>query len=267
MLHSRTFVLVLGTSLLAAVAWAADGAGGSAPPLGGPAVDGAGDGKGTPAKEGFGGGTGNANKDRVRPGMAMLAERRNGELWKRALEQTMPELPEDVQAKVKSIREDFERQVREFREANGPRMREIEQAMRERREAMKEGSGKDAAGKPDPAMMAEMQKLKDAMPKPEAAQQQVWELLTPEQQESFKKRYDALQAEARKRQDERKAKDGKGGDAMDPMKPDPMLPGGEKPGKKPSGKPFNFDDAPKDAGAPKDGGQGAPPADGKPSGK
>jgi hypothetical protein len=194
--------------------------------------------------------------------MAMLAERRNGELWKRALEQTMPELPEDVQAKVKSIREDFERQVREFREANGPRMREIEQAMRERREAMKEGSGKDPAGKPDPAMMAEMQKLKDAMPKPEAAQQQVWELLTPEQQESFKKRYDALQAEARKRQDERKAKDGKGGDAMDPMKPDPMLPGGEKPGKKPSGKPFNFDDAPKDGGAP-----GAPPADGKPSGK
>ncbi|NBX13387.1 MAG: hypothetical protein EBR06_06165, partial [Acidimicrobiia bacterium] len=50
--------------------------------------------------------------------VAMLAERRNGELWKRALEQTMPELPEDVQAKVKSIREDFERQVREFREAN-----------------------------------------------------------------------------------------------------------------------------------------------------
>jgi hypothetical protein len=120
--------------------------------------------------------------------MAMLAERRNGELWKRALEQTMPELPEDVQAKVKSIREDFERQVREFREANGPRMREIEQAMRERREAMKEGSGKDAAGKPDPAMMAEMQKLKDAMPKPEAAQQQVWELLTPEQQEILAKR-------------------------------------------------------------------------------
>jgi hypothetical protein len=141
-------------------------------------------------------------------------------------------------------------------------MREIEQAMRERREAMKEGDGKASAAKPDPAMMAEMQKLKDAMPKPEAVQQQVWELLTPEQQDSFKKRYDALQAEARKRQEERKAKDGKGGDAMDPMKPDPMLPGGEKPGKKPNGKPFNFDDAPKDGGAPS-----APPADGKPSGK
>ena len=259
----RPFV-VLGSILLASSAWAADGpsgapAGGSPPPLGGPSVGGPGDGKGA---DGFGGGTGgNANKERARPGMAMLAERRNAEMWKRALDQLMPELPEDVQAKVKAIREDFERQVREFRESNGARMREIEQAMRERREAAKDG-GKDAAGKPDPAMAAEMQKLKDAMPKPEVAQQRVWELLSPEQQESFKKRYDALQAEARKRAEQRKGSQAKGDDAMDPMRPDPSLPGGERPGKRPGGKPFNFDDAPKDGG-----GGTAPPPDGKPSGK
>jgi hypothetical protein len=257
----RPFVVV-GSLLLAASALAADGpagapSGGPVPPLGGPPAGGPGSGRGT---DGFGGGTGgNANKDRARPGMAMLAERRNAEMWKRALEQVLPELPEDVQTKVKAIREDFERQVREFREANGARMREIEQAVRARREAAKEG-GADAPGKPDPAMASELQKLKDAMPKPEVAQQKVWELLSPGQQESFKKRYDALQAEARKRAEQRKGGGGEG--ATDPMEPDPMLPGGERPGKRPAGKPFNFEDAPRDGA-----GGTPPPADGKPSGR
>ena len=211
-------------------------------------------------QQGFGekgGAKGNNNKERPFAGMA--AERRNMELWRRAFEQVMPTLSPEVQEQVRALRSDFETQMKSFREANGEKIKAFEQQVRERNQA-----ADGAKQKPDPAVMQEMQKLKDSAPKVEVVQQKIWTLLTPEQQAAFKTSYDAIKSEAEQRKESRKdgkdGKDGKGGkDGMtDPMQPDPMLPGGETPGKRPDGRPFNFDKTPDDP---------ARKGDGKPSGK
>lgn len=227
-----------------------------APPLSGPPV--AKDAEG--GKEGFGEkGTPKGNGNKERPFAGMAAERRNMELWRRAFEQVMPTLSPEVQEQVRALRSDFETQMKAFREANGDKLKAFEQQARERNQA-----ADGAKQKPDPAMMQEMQKLKESAPKVEVVQQKIWTLLTPEQQAAFKTSYDAIKTEAEQRKEDRKdGKDGKAGkggkDGMaDPMQPDPMLPGGEKPGKRPDGRPFNFDNTPDDP---------ARKGDGKPSGK
>ena len=225
----------------------------TSPPLGGPPVAKDAD----TGKDGFGMEGGPRNRER--PMQAMLADRRNGELWRRALESVLPTLPQEVQAQIREVRTDFDRRAKAWKEENGPKLKELESRMRPKRDAMPGDGGTDgkpaAAGpapKPDPELVQELQRLRATAPKPEEAQAKVWALLTPEQQAQFKERYDALQAEAQKRRDEQR----RGADAPKqpgPMEPDPMLPGGGKPGKRPgSGKPFNFEDGPADAGdAPK----------------
>lgn len=232
----------------AASAWADDA------PLSGPPVSpdqGKGGGKG----DGFGKGIG-GNQNRERPGQGMLAERRNAEVWRRALEQTMPELRAEVQEKVRAMRDDFESRMRTWREENGEKLQELEKKMRSWRDRAggggkppasgdAPGKGNDGAagGKPDRSVMEEMQKLRDSAPKIADLQEKVWALLSADEQAAFKKRYDAMQDQAKKRG----GRPGQGRDAGNPagdaMEPDPMLPGGEAPPKAPpSGKPFNFDD-------------------------
>lgn len=227
--------IVAAASLLAATIALADDA--KAPPLGGPPVAKDAD----TGKDGFGmeGGP----KGRERPMQAALAERRNGELWRRAFEQVLPTLSPEVQAEVRAIRADFDQRQRAWREANGPKLKELEEKVRARRDAMQQDGKPAASSKPDPAVLEEMQKLRASAPKAEETQAKVWALLNAEQQVAFKERYDALQAEMQKRRDQRKGPDQ--AKEPGPMEPDPMLPGGEKPGKRPgSGKPFNFEDAP-----------------------
>lgn len=239
----------------------------AAPPAASPAADPASPLSGPPVakdagtgQQGFGekgGPKGNNNKER--PFVGMAAERRNMELWRRAFEQVMPTLSPEVQEQVRALRSDFETQMKSFREANGDKIKAFEQQAKERNQ-----SADGAKKKPDPAVMQEIQKLKDSAPKVEVVQQKIWTLLTPEQQAAFKTSYDAIKTEAEQRKEDRKdGKDGKSGksgkDGMtDPMQPDPMLPGGETPGKRPDGRPFNFDKTPDDP---------ARKGDGKPSGK
>jgi hypothetical protein len=246
MTAARPAALAAASLLTAAIALADDA---KAPPLGGPPVAKDAD----TGKDGFGmeGGP----KGRERPMQAALAERRNAELWRRALEQVMPTLPQEVQGEIRAIRADFDQRMRSWREENGPKLKELEEKVRGRRQGMQDGGDADAKpaapAKPDPAIAQEMQRLRATAPKAEEAQAKVWALFTPEQQEAFKKQYDALQAEAQKRRDQRKGPDQ--AKEPGPMEPDPMLPGGEKPGKRPgSGKPFNFEDGPAGGGdAPK----------------
>ena len=246
MTAARPAVFAAASLLTAAIALADDV---KAPPLGGPPVAKDAD----AGKDGFGmeGGP----KGRERPMQAALAERRNGELWRRAFEEVMPTLSQEVQAEVRAIRADFDQRQRAWREANGPKLKELEEKVRARREAMQDGGdadGKPAApAKPDPAVIEEMQKLRASAPKAEETQAKVWALLTPEQQAAFKAGYDALQAEMQKRRGQRKGPEQ--AKEPGPMEADPMLPGGEKPAKRPgSGKPFNFEDAPAGGGgAPK----------------
>ena len=243
---ARPAVLAAASLLTSAIALADDA---KAPPLGGPPVAKDAD----TGKDGFG--MDGGPKGRERPMQAMLAERRNGELWRRAFEEVMPTLSQEVQAEVRAIRADFEQRLRAWREANGPKLKELEEKARARRDAMQDGGDGDAKpaapAKPDPAVVEEMQKLRASAPKAEETQAKVWALLTPEQQSTFKARYDALHAEAQKRRGQRRG--GEQAKEPGPMDADPMLPGGGKPGKRPgSGKPFNFEDAPAGGGdAPK----------------
>lgn len=213
----------------------------AAPPLGGPAVP-PDAGK---TKEEFG--EKGAKGAAVRGGMA--AERRDMELWRRAFQEILPGLAPEVQEQVRALRADLEARVKAWREANADTIKELESIR------SKDGDAK----RPDPETLRKMQAIKETAPKADEVQQKIWALLTPEQQASFKERYDALKKVAMDRKSDRqdrKAGDGKAAPAS-PMEPDPMLPGGEKPAKKPSDRPFNFEE--KDDPARK--------GDGKPSGK
>lgn len=228
-------------AVLAAGPALADDAPPAAPPLGGPAVP-ADAGK---TKEEFG--EKGAKGAAARGGMA--AERRDMELWRRAFQELLPSLAPEVQEQVRTLRADFEARSKAWREANAEALKQFE-AMR-----TKDGDAK----RPDPETLRKMQAIKESAPKADEVQQKVWALLTPDQQASFKERYDALKKVAMDRKSDRqdrKAGDGKAAPAS-PMDPDPMLPGGEKPAKKPSDRPFNFEE--KDDPARK--------GDGKPSGK
>ena len=220
-----------------------------APPLGGPPVGAGSKGGGAFGESGMRGKDG-ANG---RP-----AERRNMELWKKAMEATVAAGTPELQAKVKQLRADFEAKMKSWREQHGDEMRQLEQEMKD---AMgKDGVEGKKAGRPDPALVRKMQELRATQPKVEDLQQQIWAALTPDQQRAFKAAYDALQKEAAAKKDARKdAKDVKKGPA--PGERDPMLPGGDTPGKRPSNdKPFNFDGPAPPAGT-------NPNGDGKPSGK
>ncbi len=208
----------------------------TAPPAGGPPV-----GKqAQEGKEGFTKGE-KGGKDGMR---GRATERRNPEIWRKAMDQTMPELSPETQEKVKAERAEFETQVKAWRAENGDKMKALEVKIRDAR-------GKDQKGAPDPALMQEMQALRASMPKVEELQGKIFALLTPDQQAKFKERFDAAQKEA---QIARKG-DKKDGD------PDPMLPGGERPGKRPNNdKPFQFD-------GDKPAGGGQQNGDGKPSGR
>ena len=191
-------------------------------------------------------------KERPFAGAAM--ERRNLELWRKAFEQLMPSLAPEIQEKVRGMRADFEQRMKAWRQENQQKITDLEKQAKEKQEQAKEDGGNKAARKPDPALMQQIQKLRETAPKPDELQQSIWALLTPEQQADFKQRYDSLRQQAEAKKEERK--DAK--KPADPMQPDPMLPGGDKPGKKPSGRPFNFEDVPDDP---------ARKGDGKPSGR
>lgn len=203
-----------------------------APPLAGPRV-GEDAGAGT---EGMSDGIGKGA-----PRARFVVERRNVELWRRAFEDIQPELSPEVQVQVRDARASFEARMKAWREANGDKVAALEKKARERMQG--EGEGK----KGDGTLLKQAQELRASAPKVEELQQVVWNLLTPAQQERFKQRYDALKQEAARRAAERK--DGKKPSApADPMQADPMLPGGGSPDRHPTGKPFNFEDGPKQPG-------------------
>lgn len=222
----------------------------AAPPLGGPAVGaGAKDGKESFVDAGMRGKDGAAGR---------LAERRNLDLWRKAMEATIATATPEQQAKIKAMRVDFETKMKAWRDQHGDEIRQLEQQVKDSMGAG-DGDGKKA-GRPDPELVRKMQELRATQPKVEDVQQQIWGVLTPDQQADFKARYDALQKEAAAKKEQRKdAKDAKKAPA--PGERDPMLPGGDAPGKRPSNdKPFNFDDPAPPAGT-------NPNGDGKPSGK
>lgn len=228
--------------LVALVSLLAPGAASAAPeppaaPLAGPRVD-------EDATEGIEGMAAGGGGARARP----ATERRNMELWRRTFEELLPDLAPDVQARVRDARAAFEARTKAWRESNGEKIAALERKARERMQGDGEGE------KPDGSMLRQVRELRATAPKVEDLQQAIWALLAPEQQERFRKRYDELKQEADRRAAQRKGQ----GQAQpkapaDPMQADPSLPGGGTPERHPVGKPFNFQDAPRQPGRPSGG--------------
>jgi len=137
--------------------------------------------------------------------------------------------PEQLE-KAEKIQKEFEGKMKAWQEANAEKLK----SLREQIEGAMQGGGR-----PDPAVMQEMQKLNESRPKVEESHKQLFALLGAEQQESFKKKL----AETEAKMKERAGKGGEGG---------PGGPGGRggKGGK--GGKPGGPPPPPKD-------GEGAPP--------
>ncbi len=210
------------------------------------------------SREGFG----KDGKERMRAN----AERKNPEVWRKAFESVHSSLTEDQKAQTKALREEFEGKVKAWKEANGAKEKELMDKMRAAREQAGKQGGKPAEGqdgkKPergagvDPALIKQMQDLKATMPQPTEMQAKIWEILTPEQQATFKQNYENLQKEMEAKGGQRRR--GPEG-ANDPMG-DKAGEGGDRPARRPAtGKPFQFEEGGDKPAQKKNG-------DGKPSG-
>ena len=178
-----------------------------------------------------------------RPGRPPMGNARGQMQSARAWMETWKEfkgtLAADVQAKADTIQKEFEAKVQAWQKENGEKMRELAEQAR---------GGAEGGGKPDKAAMDQLKQLNESRPKIEEAHKQMFALLSPEQQEAFKKKL----AETEKRMKEQMGKrEGRGGE--NEGKGGPGARGKGKGGKKPG------DDAPPPAGP--DGNPPPPPMD------
>jgi Spy/CpxP family protein refolding chaperone len=175
--------------------------------LSGPKVP-AGADKGGPA---FGGGArGERGAMGDGPGQAVRRAMAEERIFMMTIREMMDGMSEDQRSKIESIRKDFEAQRKAWREKNGEQLREIEEGMR----AMREDGGK-----PDPALIEKGEALRKTMPDSKTMQANVFAVLTPDQQTSFKEAFAANQKRAQERQREggprrggRGPRGGQGGD-------------------------------------------------------
>lgn len=170
--------------------------------LGGPGVPpGAGEGDGE-----FGGQGKPGRRGQGAPG-EMRGRMMEGAVWMRTLESMKPSMPAEQWAGIEKERDAFKAQMTKWQEANGKRLRELMGQMREAREN---------GGQPDKATFEEMQKLNETRPKMEESQQRIFGMLSPEQQDAFKKLLAENEAKARERRGNREGGPGEGGPGKGP---------------------------------------------------
>lgn len=125
-----------------------------------------------------------------------------GAIWLRTLESMKETIGSETWSKIEKIRGDFKTEMTKWQEANGKRLREIGEQMRQARES---------GGQPDKSVLDEIQKLNESRPNMEAHQKQIFALLTPEQQEAFRKKLAENEAKAKERRGSREGGAGEGG--------------------------------------------------------
>jgi hypothetical protein len=170
----------------------AGGQGGKGGDLGGPPV-------GPGAHEGDGDFGGEGRPGKGGKGGAMGQRMQSGRAWMNTWAEFKGQLPADVQAKAEKIRQDFEAKVQEWQKTNGAQMKELADKAR------------NAGGAPDPETMKQMKALNESRPKMEESQKQIFALLTPEQQDAFKKSLAANEAKLKEQAGKRGA-GGEGGE-------------------------------------------------------
>lgn len=166
----------------------AGGQGGKGGDLGGPPV-------GPGAHEGDGDFGGEGRPGRGARGGAMGDRMRSGRAWIMTFGEMKASLSDEQRAKAETLEKDFRSKEEAWRKENGEKMKQLADAMR------------DSGGTPDPETVKQMKALQESRPKLEEMQKQVFALLTPEQQETFKKNLAANEAKLK----EQAGKRGPGG--------------------------------------------------------
>jgi hypothetical protein len=222
--------IAIGTAIFAA---SAQGPGQPPPPQGGgdtgrpPVPPGAQEGDGD-----FGG----AGKPGRRQGGAAGGARermQGGRAWMMTWNEFKGTLTPEQLGQAEKIQKEFEGKMKAWQEANAEQLKSLREQIE---------SAMQSGGRPDPAVMQEMQKLNESRPKIEEGQKQMFALLSADQQGAFKKKL----AETEAKMKERAGKGGPGGEGG----PGGKGGNGGKGGK--GGKPGGPPPPPKD-------GDGAPP--------
>jgi hypothetical protein len=222
--------IAIGTAIFAA---SAQGPGQPPPPQGG------GDTGGPPvppgAQEGDGDFGGAGKPGRRQGGAAGGARERmqGGRAWMMTWNEFKGTLTPEQLGQAEKIQKEFEGKMKAWQEANAEQLKSLREQIE---------SAMQSGGRPDPAVMQEMQKLNESRPKIEEGQKQMFALLSADQQGAFKKKL----AETEAKMKERAGKGGPGGEGG----PGGKGGNGGKGGK--GGKPGGPPPPPKD-------GDGAPP--------
>lgn len=166
----------------------AGGQGGKGGDLGGPPV-------GPGAHEGDGDFGGEGRPGKGGKGGAMGQRMQSGRAWMMTFNEMKASLTDDQRAKAEQIEKDFRVKEEAWRKENGEKMKALAEAAR------------NSGGAPDPQTMQQMKALNDSRPKLDEVQKQIFGMLTPEQQETFKKNMAVNEAKLK----EQAAKRGAGG--------------------------------------------------------
>ncbi len=246
---SAAAIAGIGVALSAAPSFAQDGD--KAPPPAGEKPTG-GDGVGGPtvppdAKEGDGD-FGGAGKPGRRPGgpggeRGMDGAQGGARAWIRTFEEMKPSLSEEQRTKAEGVQKEFKDKADAWKETNGEQVKQLADQMR---------STAQSGGKPDKALLEQMQKLNSTRPKMEAMQPILFAMLTPEQQGEFKTRFEEMKKKMAEQGAMRQG--GKGGG---PGSQKPGSEGGQ--GDRKRGKGGKGGDAPSPPPPPADGDGNAPP--------
>lgn len=153
------------------------------------------------AKEGEGDFGGEGRRPGRPPMGNMRGQMQSARAWMETWREFKGTVSADVQAKADTIQKEFEAKVQAWQKENGEKMRELAEQVR--------GMGEGGA-KPDKAAMDQMKQLNESRPKVEEAHRQIFALLSPEQQEGFKKKL--AENEKKMREQMGRRGEGKGGE-------------------------------------------------------
>lgn len=155
-------------------------------------------------------------------------------LFMGALASIDTQLTDEQREKIQAVRSDIEAKMKAWKETNGEALRVLEEKMRSMRgKDRPDAQGKDGkpaggppqgpppqgpppqgGGKPDKATVEQFEKLRETMPKMDAARDEIMAILTPAQQETLKSNMVGMRKAMEKRGDRegrKGGKDGKGG--------------------------------------------------------
>ena len=152
------------------------------------------------------------------PAAGMRAAAMSGRAFSMTWNEFKGSLSPETLAKAEQLQKEFEAKMQAWQKENGEKLRELAEQAK---------SAAETGGRPDKAVMEQMKQLNESRPKIEETHKQLFALLSPAQQEGFKKKL--AETEAKMKEQMGKRGEGKGGEGKG-------RPGG-KGGKKPGGKP------------------------------